>query len=172
MNRIIIGNIVSFIAAVLLGLSCWTRKPKRVFAYQLVENLILALSSVIFGSYSAAVSMLLSTVRMLVVLRGKYTKTVMVIFCVLLTDLGIALNTKGIIGLLPVLATLEFAYANYRFTEIKEIKWSLVVNLLLWDTYAFVIRDYASGITWAITLAVTLVSLRRLYRADKQNRSI
>ena len=27
-NNIIIGNIISFVAAVLLGLSCWCKNPK------------------------------------------------------------------------------------------------------------------------------------------------
>ena len=61
-NTIIIGNLISFVAAVLLGLSCWCKNPKRVFVYQFIENLFLSLSSIVFGSYSAAVSTLLSTV--------------------------------------------------------------------------------------------------------------
>ena len=167
MKTILIGNVISFLAAVLLALSCWTKEPKRVFAFQIAENIILAISSLVFGSYSAAVSTLLSTLRMGIVLKGKYTKRVMIFFCILLTALGLALNTRGAVGLLPVLATLEFAYANYRFTEIKAIKWSLCINLILWDVYAFAIRDYASGVTWVITLAVTFVSLFRLYRTEQ-----
>ena len=35
-NNIIIGNIISFVAAVLLGLSCWCKNPMRVFIYQFI----------------------------------------------------------------------------------------------------------------------------------------
>ena len=167
MNRIILGNIISFAAAILLGLSCWTKEPKRVFIYQLTENIILTISSVVFASYSAAALTLLSALRMAVVLKGKYTKRVMLLFCAALAVLGCAFNTRGLIGLLPVPATLEFAYATYRFERIKPIKWSLCINLLLWDIYAFAISDFASGVTWAVTLAVTLLSLFRLYRAEQ-----
>lgn len=48
-NNIIIGNIISFVAAVLLGLSCWCKNPKRVFIYQFIDNLVLSLSSIVFG---------------------------------------------------------------------------------------------------------------------------
>ena len=68
-NNIIIGNIISFVAAVLLGLSCWCKNPKRVFIYQFIENLFLSLSSIVFGSYSAAVSTLLSTAKSLVIVK-------------------------------------------------------------------------------------------------------
>ena len=167
MNRIIIGNIVSLAAAALLALSCWTKNPRRGFAYQIIENIVLAVSSAVFGSWSAVVSMLLAALRMCIVLSGHYTRQTMILFCTALAILGGVCNTRGLMGLLPILATVEFAWANYRFTEIKAIKWSICANLILWDLYAFVIRDYASGITWLITLIITLLSLYRLSHAAK-----
>ena len=35
----------------------------------------------------------------------------------------------------------------------------LYLNLLIWDVYAFWIKDFPSGRAWAITLIVTVVSL-------------
>lgn len=35
----------------------------------------------------------------------------------------------------------------------------LYLNLLIWDVYAFWIKDFSSGMAWAITLIVTVVSL-------------
>ena len=153
------GNIISFVAAVLLGLSCWCKNPKRVFVYQFVENLFLSLSSVVFGSYSAAVSTLLSTAKSLVIVKGRYTKKTMIFFAVTIAVLGVLTNTKGLIGLLPVIATVQFTYCNYKLTDIKGIKWTFIINLLIWDVYAFWIKDFSSGIAWAITLIVTVVSL-------------
>ena len=109
-NKIIIGNIISFVAAVLLGLSCWCKNPKRVFIYQFIENLFLSLSSIVFGSYSAAVSTLLSTVKSFIIVKGRYTKKTMIFFVISIAVLGFLTNTKGLIGLLPVIATVQFTY--------------------------------------------------------------
>ena len=158
-NNIIIGNIISFVAAVLLGLSCWSKNPKRVFIYQFIENLFLSLSSLVFGSYSAAVSTLLSTVKSFIIVKGRYKKKTMIFFVISIAVLGVLTNTKGLIGLLPVIATVQFTYCNYKLTSIKGIKWTFIINLLIWDIYAFWIRDFSSGIAWAITLIVTIVSL-------------
>lgn len=158
-NNIIIGNIISFVAAVLLGLSCWCKNPKRVFIYQFIENLFLSLSSIVFGSYSAAVSTLLSTVKSFIIVKGRYTKKTMIFFVISIAVLGFLTNTKGLIGLLPVIATVQFTYCNYKLTDIKGIKWTFIINLLIWDVYAFWIKDFSSGIAWAITLILTIVSL-------------
>ena len=147
-NNIIIGNIISFVAAVLLGLSCWCKNPKRVFIYQFIENLFLSLSSIVFGSYSAAVSTLLSTAKSLVIVKGRYTKKTMIFFAITIAVLGVLTNTKGPIGLLPVIATF-------------------IINLLIWDVYAFWIKDFSSGIAWAITLIVTVVSLLTIKAKEK-----
>ena len=143
----------------LIGPERWCKNPKRVFIYQFIENLVLSLSSLVFGSYSAAVSTLLSTAKSFVIVKGRYTKKIMIFFVVAIAVLGILTNTKGLIGLLPVIATVQFTYCNYRFTDIKGIKWTFIVNLLIWDVYAFWIKDFSSGIAWAITLVVTVVSL-------------
>ena len=161
-NNIIIGNIISFVAAVLLGLSCWSRNHKRVFIYQLAENLIYSISSIVFGSYSAAVSTLLSAARSLLIVKGRYTKNCMYFFVASTGIFGLITNTKGLIGLLPVIATVQFTYGSYRFTDIKGIKWMFIINLILWDIYAFWIKDFSSAIAWAITLAVTVVSLVKI----------
>ena len=66
---------------------------------------------------------------------------------------------QNLMGLLPVIATVQFTYCNYKLTSIKGIKWTFIINLLIWDIYAFWIKDFSSGIAWAITLIVTIVSL-------------
>jgi hypothetical protein len=116
----------------------------------------------VFGSYSAAVSTLLSAGRSLLIVRDRYTKKSMYFFAVSTAVFGLITNTKGVIGLLPVIATVQFTYGSYRFTDIKGIKWMFIINLILWDIYAFWIKDFSSAIAWAITLTVTVVSLVKI----------
>ena len=168
MNQILLGNCVSFLAAVLLGLASWTKKSNRVFIYQIAENVVLAMSSVVFGSYAAAVSTLLAAARCAVIIKGRYSRLLMTFFAAATFLLGIVTNSRGWLGLLPVIASVEFTVCNYFLTDIKGIKWSLLVNTALWDYYAFAIRDYVSGIAWAITITLTSVSLVSIYREERQ----
>lgn len=162
-HAILIGNIISFVAAVLLALSCWTKNPKMVFIIQTVENLVLAASSIIFHSYSAACIMIISAVRSYVTAKERYNKPAMIGFTLTSLVLGLLTNTRGLIGILPVLGGLEFNYCTYRFKDIIGIKWTLIVNLLIWDVYAFIILDFSSGIAWLITIIITAISLKRVY---------
>ena len=161
-KQIIIGNIISFFAAVLLALTAWTKSEKRTFIYQVGENLVLGISSLVFGSFAAAVTAFLSASRCIVILKGKYTKPVMFLYTVLIVVLGLLTNTKGIIGFLPVIASVEYAMLNYYTSDIRGLKWALIINLALWDFYAFWIKDFSSGIAWIIMIVVTLVSLWKL----------
>lgn len=168
MGGLLLGNMLSLAAALLLGLSCWSRVPRRVFACQVAQNLVLAASSLAFGSYSAAVSAALSASRCFVIVKGRYGRTAMLLYAAATAVLGILTNSKGLVGLLPVLATVQYTYCSYRFTGIRGIKWTLMVNLLLWEAYALAIWDFASAAAWAITLGVTAVSLFRLKKAPRR----
>ena len=158
-NHIIIGNTISFVAAVLLGLSCWCKNPKRVFIYQFIENLFLSLSSIVFGSYSGGSFHAAVHRKKLCDREEPLHQENHDFLCGRHRCAGVLTNTKGPIGLLPVIATVQFTYCNYRLTDIKGIKWTFIINLLIWDVYAFWIKDFSSGIAWAITLFVTVVSL-------------
>ena len=70
-KQIIIGNIISFFAAVLLALTAWTKSEKRTFIYQVGENLVLGISSLVFGSFAAAATAFLSASRCIVILKRR-----------------------------------------------------------------------------------------------------
>lgn len=168
-KQIIIGNIISFFAAVLLAMTAWTKSEKRTFIYQVGENTVLGISSLVFGSYAAAAIAFLSASRCIVILKGKYTKAAMLVYSTLFLVLGVLTNSKGPIGLLPVIAAVEYAALNYYLADIKGLKWALIINLALWDFYAFWIQDYSSGIAWIITIAVTLASLWKLRVKERRS---
>lgn len=58
------------------------QKSEAVFIYPFIENLFLSLSSIVFGSYSAAVSTLLSTAKSFVIVKSRYTRKTMIFFAV------------------------------------------------------------------------------------------
>ena len=144
------------------------KDPKKVYGMQVTENLILVVSSACFGSWSGISTLLVSTARNLLLVKEKFDKRMMYLFIVLVTVCGLAVNNKGLIGLLPVLATVILTICNYYAQEIQAIKWSLFVNIVLWAVYFFAIWDVISGVTQVVIAAITLASIFQV----KQRRTL
>ena len=75
---------------------------------------------------------------------------------------GILVNTKGIVGLFPVLATLIWTIANYYFRDVFYVKIFLLINIALWTIYFFVIWDFSSGIAQVVMGMICVISLYRI----------
>lgn len=168
MNRILLGNLISFLASLALTAGCLMKDPKKVYAMQVAENLILVASSVCFGSWSGISTLLVSTARNILLVKERFDKRMMYVFIVLVTGCGLAVNNKGLTGLLPVFATVILTVCNFYAREIRAIKWSLLVNILLWAVYFFAIQDVISGITQVVIAVITLVSIwnMRTYKSN------
>ena len=123
---------------------------------------VLVVSSACFGSWSGISTLLVSTARNIFLVKGRFDKRMMYVFIVLVTVCGLAVNNKGMIGLLPVLATVILTVCNYYAREILAIEGSLFINIALWAVYFFAILDVISGITQVVIAAVTLVSIWRM----------
>ena len=93
MNHIILGNIISFAAAVMLLLGCCTTDTRKIYTYQIAENGILCLSSVVFGSYSGLVTLSLAIFRNVLIMENKYTRNWMIGLSIVITAGGVLLNT-------------------------------------------------------------------------------
>ena len=171
-NRIVLGNLISFAASLALTPGCLMKDPKKVYMLQVTENLILVVSSVCFGSWSGISTLLVSTVRNVLLVKGRFDKRMMYLFIVLVTGCGLAVNNKGLIGLLPVLATVILTVCNYYAREILAIKWSLFVNIVLWAIYFFAILDVVSGVTQVVIALVTLASIIQLRLDTKKNAQV
>lgn len=167
-NRILIGNLISVLASFALLAGCLMKSPKKVYAMQVAENLILCVSSAFLGSWSGISTLLISTARNALLVKGRFDRRMMILFSVLVTVCGVWVNNRGVVGLLPVLATVILTVCNYYAREICAIKWSLIGNLALWAVYFFAITDIASGVTQIVVLAATLVSICRLKGAKSR----
>ena len=157
-------------ASIALTAGCLMKDPKKVYGMQVTENVILIVSSACFGSWSGISTLLVSTVRNILLVKGMFDKRMMYLFMILVTGCGLAVNNKGLIGLLPVLATVILTVCNYYAREIMAIKWSLFINIVLWAIYFFAILDVVSGITQVVIAVVTIASIFQLRLERRRSR--
>lgn len=163
MNQIVLGNMISFAAAVMLFLGCYTTDTSKIYRYQIAENMILCLSSLVFGSYSGMITLSLAIFRNILLMKDKYTKNWMILLSIVITAGGVMVNTKGLVGLLPVIATLVWTVSNYYFRDFLHVKIFLLINIALWTIYFFAIWDFSSGIAQIVTGIIGILSIYRAY---------
>ena len=166
--NIVIGNIISLIAGIFIILSMWVNDEKKAYFYQFLNAFLLTISSVFFFSWTGVVTMAIAATRNAMVYKDKLTRRWTYFFIVLCVVLGLAVNNRGIIGLLPVIAIVEITICNYRLKSIKYIKMSFIVNSAIYVIYFIAIWDFASAVIEGITVAVGLISLTALILNDKK----
>ena len=165
--NIVIGNIISFFSALCMILSCCSKDMKKVFAYQFGECFLLAIASCFFGTFSAVITLLLCAIRNIIVAYNKFTKPLMIIFVILVSLFGILVNNRGIIGLLPVIATIEYTICCYFITDLKGTKISILVNLLIWVVYSFIILDFSTAILDSVIAIIDIIAIVKLLKHKK-----
>ena len=164
---ILIGNIISFAAAVCMLWSTFSRSRKNIFLLQFFECVLLAVANVFFGSYAGVAVLLLSAARNLLVAKGLYTKPVMGV-CILLTVvLSFLTNNRGFLGLVPMLATLQYTVCSLFVTSVKGTRLSILINTLFWVAYSFLIRDYSTALSDSAVLLFTAFNLVRIVHEER-----
>ena len=162
MVLIVIGNIISFAAAVFLLAGCWTRDRDRTFLYQIFEAALLCLANVFFNSWSGITTLLLSAIRNWIILKNRFNERWMVFFGVAVTVLGLLMNNRGWVGLLPILATDQLIICNQYAKRMIPIKLSLLVNTMIWLVYSVMIWDISSTVAQAVTCVACVGAIARL----------
>ena len=104
--NIIIGNAISFVAGIFLILSMVVNDDKRAYMHQFLNAFVLMISSVFFLSWTGVTTMAIAATRNIMVYKDRLTLNWTIFFIVLSVAVGLAVNTMGIIGLLPIMAII------------------------------------------------------------------
>ena len=166
MQHILLGNFISFIGSCFMAGSCIVKDRSRVFFFQFIASGFTTVSCLILQAYTGAVSMLQCTVRNLLVSRGKYSRRTMLTFCVLSVALALPANTRGLLGLLPIVATVQYTACSYYAATIRAVRWSVLINVLLWTLYNLAVWDFSSAVSNSIMALLCVRDLVQIHRAQ------
>ena len=157
----IIGNVISLVAAIFTVASSWSKDRKRIFLYQAVQCFLLAIANIFFVSFSGITTYALCALRNLLIAYDRFTNKVCIVFLISVTAIGLFANNRGLIGLLPVLTTAIYTVGCFYVKETKPIKINIIVNLTLWAIYDIAIRDFVSFTVDTLSAGTAVVSLFR-----------
>lgn len=173
MHDILIGNIFSFCAMITNSLSGTRKKHKEILGIQIVSFVFYGTGSFILKGYSSTVQNAVGIFRNIAAMKeirrkvlGYVTEALLITAGVVL---GIVFNNRGVLGILPVVANLEYSVAVFRFKNNERLlKIAFVINLFMYTVFAAVISDYvsiAANLIAAVTTAIWLIKDVRMAKS-------
>ena len=163
---IIIANVIDFLAAMIQVGSGSLKKKAKILFVQIIQLLMQAVSMLLLGGVTGAVSNVLSCYRNYLCYKEKlnvWWKAALISASVVLTVL---LNDQGWLGLIPVVVCTVYIL----LMDMKDpIKFKLLVTLsfLPWLVYHFAIQAYVGAIFDAATVITNGITLYMMIREKK-----
>ena len=173
MNSNLIGNLVSFVAACFTIASAWSGNRKRIYLYQAIQCFLLALANIFFISISGVTTYIICAFRNMLLAYERFTARLCIITVACVGIIGVSVNNRGIIGLLPVITTALYTIICFYAKRRSTIKMNIIVNLALWAVYDILIHDYVSFSVDTGSAIVAVISiLRNKIASEGENETV
>ena len=165
MNPLLIGNLSSLCAMVTDSLSARQKTGKGVLLMQTLSQAFYVLGAVVLKGYSAAVQNAVSILRNICAIRKWNSKVLEWGFVIVALVLGLLFNNLGFVGLLPVIANLQYSLCVFRYRDNERaLKISFVFCTVAFSIFNAVIQNYVgtvSNLVVMVTLILYLVKNRK-----------
>ena len=158
--NLILGNLCSLLAMGTDSISSAQKTTKKVLAYQNLSQLLYATGTILLRGYSGAVQNFVSILRNLVAMRGIDHKWIQWLLAILGVVLGLAFNNLGLVGLLPVIANLQYTLVMFRYqNNERALKLSFLVAVAMFSVFNLAIWNLVGFVTNLIVLVTILIFL-------------
>ena len=162
---VIIGNLCSLLAMGTDALSSTLKTTKGMLWMQNLSQLFYGIGTFALGGYSGVVQNAVSLLRNLVAIKNIKSPVVEWILLGLGVVFGLIFNNLGLIGLLPVVANLEYTLAVFRFRDNERaLKYAFLIASVMFSAFNLAILSYvgfATNLFVAITTVVALIKGRK-----------
>ena len=162
---IIIGNIFALIASIVMVIASYIKNKEKFLILQSIQ-ILFVLSNIVLGGISGAIVNALSVLRNLLCYKNKLTKTWIIIICLLMIVLSIIYNKNGLIGLLPIIASVMFTVTINTKNELA-LKVMVIISFTLWLIFDYTIKSYVSTLFDAIGIVAAFVATIQLIKLKK-----
>lgn len=167
-SNLIIGNIISAIAAIFTAKSSYDKDRWHIYFDQVLQCLLLAIASIFFNSYAGIVTLLVCAVRNLLLAYDKFDKKYYIASVILLLGLGLYVNNRGVIGYIVIAANIIYTIGCYYTKKELSIKINIAIDMIMWIIYEFLILDIPSLIADSIALFVAVFAIFRCLRKKEK----
>jgi hypothetical protein len=169
----IIANIFSFFGACFLILSAMSKNKNNVYKMQLFDCCSNLTANILLQGWSGATTTGVAVIRNLVSMKGKMKLWIQALLCFLLIFFGLLFNNRGPLGLLPIMASVEFTIVgNSAKASFVMVKLSLLANLVMWCIYNWIIGAYPMFIADIIAAFMCINTIVQHKKNEKMNKNI
>ena len=173
MYEIFVGNVCSLCAMASDSVSAAQKKNERVLGVQIISQFFYIAGSIILKGYSSTVQNVVSIVRNVAAIKKIKSKVLEAALIALGVILGAIFNNRGLLGLLPVVANLEYSIATFRFRDSeKGLKAAFLVNALMYSVFNVVIINYVGVVANAVVAVTTAIALLRKPKKEEDKKEV
>ena len=160
----ILGNIFSLVAAICLAVSVFKKTTKSLLLWQVIEVVFCILSNIALVTYSALATNSIALVRDVLAYKNKLTQNATFVLMVTCIIAGLMANNRGAIGIFPMMASLVYTLFLYATRNEQQIRFALIINLMLWFVHDFYVGAYPSAVMDIGLSAWTLFNIWKNYK--------
>lgn len=163
-----LGTIFSLCCAILITWSTFSKNKKDMAKIQIFNPIFGALSNFFFCSYSAVVTNVVNVIRNYLTYKGKLNQIITTSCIIFYILFGIFFNTKGWIGIFPILASSSYAMFCLKSKNAQSLRYGLLLNQILWLIHDVYIKAYPSII---VEILVSIITVYNIIKYSMNNKS-
>ena len=164
--NLLIGNVCSLLAMVTDSVSAAQKTVRKVLLVQCVSQFIYCAGTIVLGGYSGATQNVVSIFRNFFAMGNKSNKYVEWSLVALGVILGLLFNNIGFMGLLPVIANLQYAIVMFRLRgNEKVLKISFMLSAVMFAAFNGALFNVVGVVTNSIVAITTAIALVKDARA-------
>lgn len=164
MLSLIIGNIFSLFSAICIAISAAKNNKKDFMLWQIWDTLFGIFANIALFAYAALVISIVCLIRNILSHQNKLTKKRTYILLIAGIFIGLYANNLSIIGYLPIIASASYTICIYLTKNDQQMRYALVVNMILWLIHNLYVQAYPSAIANFIICFWTIYQI--IKRAD------
>lgn len=164
---VVIGNIISLLASVLMTYSGYIKSKGKFLIVQIVQMSLSALSNFILGGTTGTIINLVNIIRNVLCYKNKLNKYSIILILTLSISLSLYFNNLSFIGLLPLLSTILYT-TLMNIKDIKKFKYLTITTMLLWLIYDISILNYVSALFDLLTIGSNSIAIYQLKNIAKK----
>lgn len=159
-TKFLIGNIFSLFSSFFLIIGVFSPIKEKMIQLQITDAGLALIANLFLGGISGAVVNLFAVVRNILVYKNKINTMLTSSLIVIMSTIIISFNNKGLIGYLPLLATVSYTLilCNKK-SSLLLIKKMLLLNQLLWMGYNGFIMSIPAFLTNFILAILTFIAI-------------
>lgn len=168
---IIIANIFSFIAMIIMCINGIVKNKKKFVMIQLIQIAIAAIANILLGATTGVIINSISIIRNYMVYKNNFTLKYAIITSILSAGLSIYFNNLGFIGILPLFSTIPYTFLMQKCND-SQMKYLTIWSLIPWCVYDFYVKNYVAFVFDCATIITCIIGLFRIKKSADNNSNI